>query len=422
MAVAQQLYEQGHITYHRTDSFNLAADAVNAARTYIAKEFGPTYLPGKPNIYVTKSKNAQEAHEAIRPTTIDNGLQITGAGNGLDARQHKLYRLIWQRLLACQMTPAVYDQTAVTVLATSHKPQATSYRLRANGKVMKFEGWRRVYAETSKSKSQSPTNTSDENVLLPEVTEQEPLTYLDLTSEQKFTQPPARFNDASLIKELEKRGIGRPSTYAPTISTIIARGYVERVERRFSPTAVGDTVTAFLEKNFTEIMDYDFTAEMEEDLDRISRGEKDWKKVLKTFYTPFKKQVLAVEKNAERSKVPVETTDERCPDCKQGMLVIRSGRFGKFLSCERFPECKYTASFTKKLENFACPNCGGDVVMKRTRKGRNFWGCSNYPKCEYASWKDPSASSGHSPSASFGSAQDKSSGQGPRTEKAEAAK
>ncbi len=375
MRLAQELYEKGLITYHRTDSLNLAAEAVNGARDYIKTQYGEKYLPPTANFYKTNSKNAQEAHEAIRPTDArTNALSETE--NGFTSKHVRLYRLIWQRFIACQMMPAIYDATMITVMADK------TYKLRASGSVVKFDGWRILY--------NTQTQTTDkEEIILPELTEGEQLKYEDLTSEQKFTQPPARYNDASLVKELEKRGIGRPSTYASIISTVVARGYVERVEKRLIPSAVGQTVTDFLGEHFPDILDYEFTAEMEEDLDRIARGEKEWRKIMKAFYTPFAKQVKKVEETAKRAAVPVEETGEMCPECKEGKLVIRSGRFGKFLSCGRFPECKYTASYTKKLEGFECPKCKGEVVMKRTKRGRSFWGCANYPKCDYASWKDP---------------------------------
>jgi DNA topoisomerase I len=367
------LYEKGLITYHRTDSVNLSAEAITAARQYIETTYGKNYLPETANYYKTTSKNAQEAHEAIRPTkaTLTN---LDEAENGFTAKHTKLYRLIWQRMVSCQMKAGVYDQTTVTATADNH------YRLRANGSVVKFDGWRVVYGNGGKA---------NEEVILPAVSEGESLKYLDLTNEQKFTQPPARYNDASIVKELEKRGIGRPSTYASIISTIVARGYVERQEKRLVPTAVGTTVTEFLTNNFPVILDYQFTADMEDDLDRIARGEKEWTKVMQAFYVPFIKTVDKVVESAKRQAVPVEETGESCPLCKEGKLVIRSGRFGKFLSCNRFPECKYTASYAKKLENFACPKCGSEVVLKRTKRGRSFWGCSQYPKCDYASWNDP---------------------------------
>lgn len=384
MSIAQDLYEAGLITYHRTDSMSLASVAVNGARDYISKTYGKAYVPEKPNFYKTKAKNAQEAHEAIRPTDATVTSDKLQGTSEITEKHKKLYQLIWRRMISCQMTPAVYDATTITVLATGDKLHGSSYKLRAAGSIVKFEGWRVIYGK------QDGENTgANDNSPLPQVQDGDPLEYVDLVSEQKFTQPMPRFNDASLVKELEHKGIGRPSTYAPIISTVIARGYIERNEKRFYPTVIGETVTEFLDENFKEIMDYGFTAEMEEDLDRIALGEKDWRKVMATFYKPFEKQVAKVTKEAKRSAIPVEETGENCPECKEGKLVIRTGRFGKFISCSRFPECKYTARLVQKLEGFACPECKGEVVLKRTKKGRTFWGCANYPKCDYASWKDP---------------------------------
>jgi DNA topoisomerase I len=383
MTIAQNLYEAGLITYHRTDSLSLANEAIAQAREFIGKEYGKEMLPDKAVVYKTASKNAQEAHEAIRPTSVDTRDQLP-ENSGLTERHQKLYQLIWRRFLACQMKPAVFDQTTVTVIATrNQKPETRNYRLRTTGSVMKFEGWKVLY------KKPVTSNQIPDEVELPEVEETQQLTYVDIASEQKETQPPPRYNDASLVKELEKRGIGRPSTYASIISTIIGRGYVERKDKRFYPSVLGETVTEFLMTHFPLVMDYQFTAEMEEDLDRIARAEKEWQTVMAAFYTPFEKSIKLVEETAPRMKVPVEETGEKCPECSEGDLVVRSGRFGRFISCSRFPECKHTAKLTQKLEDFLCPDCGGEVVLKRTKRGRSFWGCNNYPKCEYASWKDP---------------------------------
>lgn len=375
MRLAQDLYEAGLITYHRTDSFNLATGAVAETRKLIGKQFGAEYLPDKPQFYKTRSKNAQEAHEAIRPTQMEAKLKADFSG-----KHQKLYDLIWKRMMSCQMLPAKFDATSILVAADKGETGEAKYRLKATGSIMRFAGWKKVYQNGE---------IQDETVELPELKSGQKLAYIDLAAEQKQTQPPPRYNDASLVRELERRGIGRPSTYAAIISTILFRGYIERIEKRLVPSALGETVAEFLVKYFAKIMDYDFTAEMEEDLDRIARAEKEWRAVMKQFYQPFNKNIRQVEKTAERAKVPTEATDQDCPECKQGKLVIRTGRFGKFLSCEKFPECKYTASLTQKLEGFACPKCGGEVVLKRTKRRRSFWGCANYPKCDYASWKDP---------------------------------
>jgi DNA topoisomerase-1 len=377
MATAQKLYEEGLITYHRTDSYTLAQSAISQARKVIESTYGKQYLPENPIIYATKSKNAQEAHEAIRPTNLTK-TEVT-IQNGMENRHNKLYRLIWKRTLASQMVNAIYDATTINVVGKKDKKE---YGLRISGSIRKFDGWRTLFKRNK------------EDVILPEVVVGEKLEFKDIVSNQKETLPPPRFNDASLIKALEEKGIGRPSTYAPTISTIIYRGYVERKEKKFFTTSIGMTVIKFLKKNFKDIIDYDFTAEMEENLDRIARGEKKWKPITKDFYIPFKKAIDDVEKNAKRVEIPVEKTNIKCPECKKGLLIIRTGRFGKFYGCDRFQDkedsCKYTKSFTEKVEGMKCPECKkGDVIVKKTRKGRMFYGCSEYPKCDWATWSKP---------------------------------
>lgn len=378
MATAQKLYEEGRITYHRTDSLNLATSAIAQAREYIKKEFGENYLSAEVRTFKTKSKNAQEAHEAIRPTDLFQS-EIESAGT-LSEQHAKLYHLIWKRTIASQMREALFDATSIEVEATNDKKR---YQLRSAGSILKFDGWKRLF----------PRATDD--VLLPQLAVGESVDFVDLSSMQKSTQPPPRYNDASLIKSLEEKGIGRPSTYAPTISTIIDRGYVERTDKRFFPTIIGRSVITFLKTNFLDIIDYDFTAEMEENLDRISRGEKQWIPTTREFWTPFKQKVDQVEKDAKRIEIPVERTGRECPECKKGEIVIRTGRFGKFYSCDQFPECKHTERFVESLEGIACPECGkGDVVVKKTRKGRTFYGCSTYPACSWASWSRPSKEGG----------------------------
>lgn len=380
MTVAQKLYEQGLITYHRTDSVNLSQQAINMARGYIEKEFGEQYLPDKPRAYKKKSKNAQEAHEAIRVTDVTKLAKEIG-----DAGQKKLYQLIWKRFVASQMATAVFDRTTIVVIASAEKQ---SYELRTSGQVVKFAGWRKVL----------PLNKKDGDIELPEVSEGEKLDLVKVLSEQKFTQPPPRFNEASLIKQLEKLGIGRPSTYAPTIQTIQLRQYVEKQDRKFFATNVGIAVNDFLLKNFPDTFEYDFTAEMEDDLDKVAQGTKKWQKIMKDFWPPLDKKIEKVIKEAERVKIETEKLDKSCPDCNPddknageefGELVIRVGRFGKFISCSRFPDCKYTDKYVEKID-MECPDCGtGEVIIKRTKKGRTFYGCSRYPDCEYASWKNP---------------------------------
>jgi DNA topoisomerase-1 len=372
MSIAQKLYEEGLITYHRTDSFNLSVAAVTTLRNYIGKEFGEKYLPSSPRLYKTQSKVAQEAHEAIRPTSVSHKCEVSDDKWAKD--EEMLYKLIWARFVACQMTESVYDETVIDV-------SAGSYLLRAGGQVMKFDGWRRVI----------PSKLDAEgSITLPDVSVGEKLDLVKNWSEQKFTQPPARYNEASLIKTLEKLGIGRPSTYAPTISTIQIRNYVEKDEnKRFIPTPVGVGVNDFLIANFPDVFEYAFTAEMEDNLDKVADGKLLWTKSIKTFYGPFEKKLGSVEKNAKRVKIEVEKLGKKCPECGTGELVIRTGRFGKFISCSRFPECKYTAKYLEKV-GVKCPECKtGDVIIKKTGKGRRFFGCSRYPDCKWASWRNP---------------------------------
>lgn len=385
MRLAQNLYEEGLITYHRTDSFNLSQQAVAAARQYIQTEYGDSYLPGAPRIFTKKSKNAQEAHEAIRVTDVTKlSGDIHGHAAKITPRHIKLYDLIWRRFVASQMEAARYDQTSLKIAAQpeakSKKKSAQEVLLKSTGSVLKFDGWMKLFQ-------------SQQDRILPPVEVDQELFWQDLNAAQKFTQPPPRYNDASLVKELEKRGIGRPSTYASIISVIVDRGYVERIERRFWATKVGVTVSDFLIKYFEQIMDYEFTAEMEDDLDVVANGEKDWRKIVAEFYKPFAKNVEDVIKNAKRVQVPVEKTGKKCPECgktEEGEVVIREGRFGKFLSCSRFPECKYTENIVEKVDGVKCPLCQeGKVIVKNTRWGKQFYGCERYPECDWASWQKP---------------------------------
>lgn len=406
MSVAQKLYEEGLITYHRTDSLNLSIPAVQKARDYIKKEFGENYLPSSPRLYKTKSKVAQEAHEAIRPTDVNTKYVVTPVKRGqaeekFSGEGEKLYNLIWKRFIASQMNPSVYDETAIDV-------SAGKYLLRAGGQVMKFDGWRRVM----------PLKKDDEEVIaiLPEVSKGDVLDKEKVWGDQKFTQPPARFNEASLIKTLEKLGIGRPSTYAPTISVIQIRNYVEKKDGRFFPTTVGIAVNDFLISNFPSVFEYAFTAGMENSLDDIANGKLKWEREIGKFWKPFDKKLADVTKNSVRVKIEVERLGIPCPECggqeeglprtntpqerkaeslrteessERGELVIRTGRFGKFISCSRFPDCKHTEKFLQKI-GIACPDCKkGEVIVKKTGKGRQFFGCSRYPDCKYASWKNP---------------------------------
>lgn len=375
MKLAQDLYEHGLITYHRTDSFNLSANAVAAARKYLADQYGSQFVPQAPRYFVNRSKTAQEAHEAIRVTEVPKDNIINESQ--MTERHQKLYDLIRRRFLASQMSAALYDQTTVVIQAQQAKNQAL---LRTTGSVLHFAGWRKLFP-------------SGDDVFLPKLAALDKLYFVDKLANQKFTQPAARYNDASLVKELEKRGIGRPSTYAPTISLIEDRGYVERQEKKFFPTQIGLAVCDFLVVNFSQLMQYEFTAEMEADLDRIADGKKQWQQFLKAFYKPFANLIEKVQVEASRVKIPVEETGEVCPNCgesSEGKIVIRSGKFGKFKSCSRFPECKYTQNLVEKMEGFKCPVCGqGDVVIRKSRWGRVFYGCGLYPKCDWAASKPP---------------------------------
>jgi DNA topoisomerase-1 len=375
MNVAQRLYEQGDITYHRTDSFNLAPVAIETVRKYIGETYGAEFLPATSRIYKTAGKVvAQEAHEAVRPTHIEvSPDKFTGQEMAHD--QEKLYSLIWRRTVGCQMADALFDDTKVVVGAGENE-------LTATGAVIKFAGWKKLFLKDK---------DKDEAQILPELVMGDKLKKNKVTGEQKFTQPPARFNDASLIKELENRGIGRPSTYAAIISTIIDRRYVEQKERKFFPTSIGIAVVDFLVANFPQQMEYEFTALMESELDDVADGKLKWKKMLSQFWGAFRDKILSVDKDSARVGVPTVSTGNKCPICHEGEEVIRDGKFGKFLSCSRYPECKYTAPFIEYVEGVKCEKCGKRVVLKKTRTGRGFYGCEDYPNCTWASWHKPGA-------------------------------
>jgi DNA topoisomerase-1 len=379
MRVAQELYEGvelgkkdpvGLITYMRTDSFNLSSDAVSGVRDFIKKQLGPKYLPPKPVFYKTKSKGAQEAHEAIRPT--DTLLTPDSIKNHLSSQQYKLYNLIWCRFVTCQMEQAIMDSTSIDILAQAQKQGI----FRATGLTLKFDGWLKIY----------PTKFQETN--LPLLTEKEILDLIKLEGLQHFTQAPARFTEAMLIKTLEKHGVGRPSTYAPIISTIQNRGYVMKNEqKRFEPTEIGFKVTDILIQNFPQIIDIEFTARMEEDLDDIADGKIEWKKIIKEFYGPFEKNLLEKYESVKTQKVE-EPTDKICPKCGS-KIVIKQSRFGKFYACSNFPNCRHTESILVKT-GVKCPKCQkGDVIERRSKRGRVFFGCSQYPKCDFSLWDKP---------------------------------
>jgi len=394
MQIAQKLYEKGLITYHRTDSVALAAEAMEMIRDFIAKNYGKEFLPETPRIFKTKSKVAQEAHEAIRPTKVSIGFHPQGVNINKD--EERLYELIWKRAVGSQMAAAVWDQTKVEVQGTTQK---NIYILEAEGKIIKFEGWMKIYNKfqipnskfqiNSKFKIQNSKGEEESEGELPELKKGEDLDLIKVEPRQKFTQPPPRYTEASLIKILEKLGIGRPSTYAPIVWTIQERQYVEKREGKFWPTPLGITVNDFLIEYFPDIVDYDFTAKMEDSLDAIARGEKRWQPVLSEFYGPFSQKLEGVAKVAEKVKVPTQFTGEKCPKCGAGELVVRLGKFGKFIACSRFPECNYTTFYVEKVEGVKCPECGGEVVVRRGKNGKKFYGCANWPKCKWASWRKP---------------------------------
>lgn len=389
MKIAQDLYEAGLITYMRTDSLNLSKTAIDQARDFIAKNYGSQYLPEKPNFYATKSKVAQEAHEAIRPTNINASHEpIKAMGRDYE----RLYDLIWKRTVASQMADAVYDQTTVDIDAlAANRPV---YTFRANGSRIKFAGWLLAFSAGKRNVKKEGEEEIDEEDLpyedkiLPKLDVKEPLDFHKIIPEQHFTQPPPRFNEASLIKALEANDIGRPSTYAPIISTILDRKYIEKIDRKLMPTAIGFAVNDFLVTNFPDIVDLKFTAGMEGKLDEVANGNENWVAMMREFYKPFAEKVSHIGETAERVKIAVEETDEKCPKCGKN-LIIRTGRFGKFYGCSGFPDCDYKASFTQKID-MKCPDCSeGDVVVKRTKRGRIFYGCSRYPNCKFASWNNP---------------------------------
>jgi DNA topoisomerase-1 len=392
MGLAQGLYEgqdvgeggtTGLITYMRTDSMNVSTIAQGEARDYVMGKYGADYLPAESPMYKTKSAGAQEAHEAIRPTSAMRDPEKVK--EYLDPAMFKLYRLIWQRFVASQMESAVFDtlQVEVTGKTTAHE-----YLLRASGSAVKFPGFLVVYEEAKNEDVK--TEDDEENVKIPVgIAEGQEQELVRLIPEQHFTQPPPRFSEASLVQALEENGIGRPSTYAPTISTIQQRGYVERVDKRLIPTDTGLQVNDLMVEYFPEVVDYNFTAHMEEDLDKIADGEMPWTDAIREFYTPFAEDVKKAQAEMPVTKSGPELIGRACPTCGKE-LVIRYGRFGKFISCSGFPDCRYTEPWLLKI-GVACPTDGGELVERKTRKGRTFFGCVNYPNCDFTSWKKPLA-------------------------------
>ncbi len=369
MRAAQGLYEAGLISYMRTDSVTISKDAIKAIRETITQDLGKEYIPASPRIFKTKSRGAQEAHEAIRPT--NPGLHPDEL-SGRSSDEERLYRLIWQRTLASQMTEAQFEQTRIDILADK------DYLLRTSGRVVVFDGFTRIY----------PLQKNDDTPLLPRVAAGEKLTKQEIRGEQHFTQPPARYSEATLVKKLEEAGVGRPSTYAPTIATIISRGYVLSEDKRLVPQPVGMIVSDLLAENFDFVTEPEFTADMEDKLDDVADGKAEWKPVIREFYEPMHKLIEEKQESIPRAEIPVIMTDEICELCGKPM-VIKSGRFGQFLACSGWPDCKNAKPILKKT-GVECPTCHeGEVVERKTKKGRRFWGCSRYPDCDYATWTKP---------------------------------
>jgi len=393
MGLAQGLYEgqdvgeggtTGLITYMRTDSTNIADVARDEVRGYIAQRYGSDFLPEKPVEYTKKVAGAQEAHETIRPTSVLRDPDKVKPF--LEPAMFKLYQLIWQRFVACQMEAAVYDTLSVDV--TGQGAEHT-YTLRAAGSAVKFPGFLIVYEE-GKNEDKKPDEEDEMNVRIPaSISEGQKQELVRLIPEQHFTQPPPRYSEASLVQIMEEYGIGRPSTYAPTLSTIQARGYVDRVDRRLIPTETGMLVNDLMVQYFPEIIDLGFTARMEEDLDQVAEGHADWVKVMEQFYQPFAVTVAKAQAEMPVTKTGPEPIGRACPECGRE-LVIRYGRYGKFISCSGFPECRHTEAWLEKI-GVTCPKDGGEIVSRKTRKGRIFFGCANYPNCDFTSWKRPLA-------------------------------
>jgi len=368
MRIAQQLYETGKITYHRTDSLNLSDLSLFAAKKFIINNFGKNYWAGFLRKYKAKGR-VQEAHEAIRPTYPDRTPEILKSK--LENNQFKLYDLIWRRFIACQMAQAIFDSTTVDI-------QAKNYTFRATGQILKFDGFLKVY----------PIKYEENE--LPPLEKEEMLKLIKLIPSQHFTQPPARYTEATLIKVLEENGIGRPSTYAPILSTIQERNYIEKDEqKRFRPTEIGTVVNDLLVNHFPEIVDIGFTAEMEENLDKIAEGKRKWTPVIREFYEPFEENLQKKYQEVSKKDITEKPTEKTCPKCG-APLLIRLGKYGKFYACSKFPKCRYTESLEENSLGIKCPKCKkGKIVEKRTKKRKIFYGCSNWPKCDFALWDKP---------------------------------
>jgi len=387
MMVAQQLYEGieikgqgsvGLITYMRTDSTRISTEAQNEAREYISKKYGEDYIPQTPKVYKNKSAS-QDAHEAIRPTYIT--MTPDDIKDSLTAEQYKLYKLIWSRFIASQMSSAVYDTVSADI-------SAGKYIFKANGSKVKFPGFMVLYIEGKDAESDEDEGDDEEGNNLPELIQGDVLELKKNTPKQHFTQPPSRYTEATLVRALEEKGIGRPSTYAPTITTILSRGYVVKEKKFLLPTELGKIVNDIMKNYFVDIVDAEFTAQMENELDAIEEGKKPWKEVMKEFYTSFAGVLKQAEESIGDVEVPEEVSDVICDKCGRNM-VVKHGRFGKFLACPGFPECRNTKAIVEEA-GVLCPLCHGKVLFKKTKKGRKYIGCERNPECSFMSWDMPS--------------------------------
>ncbi len=382
MSVAQGLYEGikipgkgtiGLITYMRTDSTRLSEEARLSIKSYIETEYGKEYYE---NRYYKTKENAQDAHEAIRPTYIE--LQPDSIKEHLTSDQYKLYKLIYNRVIASQMAPAIFDTTSVKI-------DANDYEFRANGQTLSFKGFMSVYVETL------DIEEKEEFEKIPKLAEGQSLQEVNVDSKQSFTEPPPRYTEASLVKALEEKGIGRPSTYSPTITTILARRYIEKSQKQLVPTDLGKVVNKLLVENFGDVINVEFTANMEQEFDEIAEGKKQWKSVIKEFYTPFEKVVEKVDKELEHVKLEYEVSDVPCDKCGK-LMVIKYGKYGKFLACPGYPDCKNTKPYIEVID-VPCPKCGGKIQIRKTKKKRNYYICENNPdKCDFIAWNKPKKS------------------------------
>ncbi len=383
MSVAQGLYEGvkveekgtvGLITYMRTDSTRISEEARAAAKKHIVKEYGENYYE---NRYYKTSKDAQDAHEAIRPTYVE--LEPEKIKDSLTSDQYKLYKLIYNRFIASQMSAAIFDTVAVDI-------KANDYLFKANGQTLKFKGFMTLYVESEDSKKEE--NKKEQENTLPELKEQEELKKQKVEPKQSFTEPPPRYTEASLVKALEEKGIGRPSTYSPTITTILERRYVEKEQKQLVPTELGKVVNNLLVENFHDIINVEFTAKIEEEFDEVAEGKEAWKQVIREFYAPFKVTVEKVEKELEHVKLEEEVSDVPCEKCGR-MMVYKYGKYGKFLACPGYPECKNAKPIIETID-VPCPVCGGKVQVRKTKRKRNYYICENNPQsCNYISWNKP---------------------------------